>query len=210
MTKVIGSELEVVDKIGELTQGIGLDQLPVDNTQSSPTQVSEETIGTFTTIADQIPTGTGDAGKITVNFGVGGSTTGSEFTMAPTGEISVNAQSLGLQYRFVVGMRMGRTGASGISLLLIRFMYAPDGIKANAFQVSGSFSVQVDNPNTTWREVFDINFAPAVGSMSFVEFARDESGNDSGNIQAEQPTGTLSGWAEVASARYIIIKQNVV
>lgn len=170
--------------------------------------VETQTLGTFETSVVQTPTGLGAAGVITVNYGTGGSTDGGEFDVAGTGVISVNEASGGAQYNFEVGLRIGRAGAAGISIPVIRFMYSPDGIVGNAVQVGGTFSVEIEDANTTWREFFDIDFAPVVGSVVFVQFARDPAGANSGGIQAPQPTGDISDWNPVATAR-IEIKRRV-
>ncbi len=211
MARLFGDTQSEPSPIGEVTQGLGFEQLPVsDQPVSNPTRIINETIGAFSTELSQAPTGTGASGKIMINFGVGGNTTGDEFTMLPNGVVGPNAESLGLEYKFRIGLRLSRSSSPGVSILLLRFMYADDGIIENAIQVSGSFSVQIDNANTTWREVFDVNFTPTIGSVSFIEFARDEAGDDSGELNAQQPTGTLNSWSPVASARYEIIKQTVV
>jgi len=210
MTRLFGDAEAVTTQIGEVTQGIGLEQLPVqESPEPSPTRVLNNEIGSFETMAVQGPTGLGAAGVITINYGAGGSTTGGEFDVSAAGVITTNPASLDIEYRFIVGLRIGRTGGGGISIPLLRFMYAPDGIIGNAVQVGGTFSVEIDDPDTTWREVFDLNFAPVDGSVIFIEMARDEAGNNSGQLQAQQPTGTLSGWNDVATARLQIIRQDL-
>ena len=170
-------------------------------------RVEDEEIGLFETSVTQTPSGDGLAGGIVINYGVGGDTLDGEYTVASDGVVLTNEPSGGRQNRFKIGLRIGRSGAAGIAIPIIRFMYAPDGIVGNAVQVGGSFSVKIEDANTTWREAFDIGFAPVVGSVFFIEFFRDEAGNDSGELQAPQPTGTLAGLNPVATARLEIIKR---
>lgn len=209
--RLFGDTQVVTEKIGEVTQGIGFDQLPVqEQAVAAPTRIVNETIASFETIVEQSPTGLGSAGAIFINYGAGGNSSGNEFTVSPTGDIIANANALGIEYRFRIGVRIGRSGAAGLSIPLIRFLYAADGSPGSLVQIGGTFGVEVDDPNTTWREVFDLNFAPAVGSLIRVEFARDEAGTDSGSLQAPQPTATLAGWNPVASSRLEIIRQDLV
>lgn len=211
MSRLFGDTEVATTPIGEVTQGIGFEQLPVqEQSIVNPTRMVNNTIGTFETTSTQAPTGLGSAGVIIVNYGAGGSTSGNEFTVSAGGDIVANPESLGIEYRYRIGLRMGRTGAGGISVPLIRFLYSADGNPGSLVQVGGTFSREVDNANTIWREVFDLNFAAAIGSLIRIEFARDESGSNSGDIQANQPTGTLSGWNPVASARLDIIRQDLV
>jgi len=69
--------------------------------------------------------------------------------------------------------------------------------------------MQIDDSDTTWREVFDVDFAPAVGSIVSIEMYRDDAGNNSGQLQASQPTGTLSGLNPVATARVEILSGKI-
>ena len=211
MPRIFGDENAVDDKIAEVTQGIGLEQVPVQNSSApGATRVELVEIGSFETTTTQNPTGQGDAGKITINYGAGGSTSGGEFTVNANGVTDVNAPAAGIQYNYMVGLRIGRTGAPGVAVPLLRFMYAADGIIGNAVQVGGSYSVEIDDGNTIWREAFDLDFTPAVGSLFFVEMARDESGNNSGGLIARQPTGTIASWNPVSVARISIRRRDVI
>ncbi len=211
MTRLFGDTNLVDDQIAEVTQGIGFEQLPVQaSAAATPSQIINETIGQFETIATQSTTGIGNAGKIKVNYGAGGTTTNSEFTVDALGNITTGANALGLEYRIQIDVRIGRSGAAGVSVPLIRLMYAADGVEGNAVQLGSTFSVEIDDPDTVWRESFDLDLAPAVGSLLFVEFARDESGNNSGDILAVQPSGTLAAWNPAASSRVTFIKRNLV
>ena len=214
MTKLFGNDGDASPKIAEVTQGIGFEQLGVEGIPDpappvDPIVVTDD-LGLFESFSTQDPTGGGDAGKIIVNYGTGGSTINGEFTVNPDGTCITNPPSNGEQYQFRIVFRIGRTGASGNSVPIIRFMYSADGIAANAVQVGSSASVLIDDDDTVWREVFDINFAPEVGSVFFVEFARDEAGSNSGSIMAPQPTGTLSSWNSVPTSRMLIRKAIVV
>ena len=175
-----------------------------------PTRSELVLIGSFETPTPQVLTATGDIGKQSVIFGAGGTTSGGEFTVDPSGIVTTNAPASGFQYQYVIGLRIGRAGSPGVSIPLVRFMYAADGIVGNAVQVGGTFSVEIDDPDTTWKEVFNFSFTPAIGSVGFVEIARDEAGHNSGNLQCPQPTGTLSTWNPVAVARIEISLNSLV
>lgn len=162
------------------------------------TPVTTREIGSFSTTATQNPTGQGAAGVIKVNFGAGGTTSGGELTLAATGIITTNIELP--EYFIEITARIGRETAAGIAIMHGRLMYAADGIEGNAVQVGSTSTTEMDDANTIWRERFELRFSPAVGSIFWLEFARDESGNDSGGILTQQPTGTLAGWNESNSA----------
>ncbi len=164
-------------------------------------------IGQFSTSVTQNPTARGDAGKIRVNFGAGGSTTGNELTVARDGTITSNVGDV--QYLVEITIRVGRTGFSGVSILHGRLMYAADGVEANAVQVSSTSTTELDDSDTIWRERFELALEPASGSKFWIEFARDESGNNSGGILTQQPTATLSGWNASNSASITFYKVGI-
>ena len=211
MSRLFGDEQAVTEKIGEVTQGIGFDQLPVQREAApNPIRIVNTEIGSFETTETQSPTGVGSGGAIYINYGDGGTTSGNEFSVSASGDIVANAESLGVEYRFRIGVRIGRDTAPGVAIPLIRFLYAANGNPESLVQVGGTFGVKVDDGNTIWREVFDINVAPAIGSLIRIQLARDEGGNNAGSLQAPQPTATLSEWNPVASARIEIIRQDLV
>jgi hypothetical protein len=155
-------------------------------------------IGEFSTSETQEPTGRGDSEKIRVSFGAGGSTSGGELTLASNGTITCNTDNI--QYLVEIIVRVGRTGSFGISVLHGRLMYASDGVEANAVQLGSTTTTELDNGATIWRERFELMLEPASGSKLWIEFARDESGGNSGAILTQQPTATLAGWNESSSA----------
>ena len=179
---------------------------------STSLSVEYTNIVTFASTATQSPTGLGSAGKVQVSFGAGGTTSGGEFTIDPDGTINTNLN--GIQYTFDIVIRPARLGASGISIVMARFLYSADGTRTDTVQVGDTFSVEIDNANTIWRESFNGTFSPAVGSQLWLEVARDEAGDDSGELRADQPTGTLvadaPAWNQVATARVEISKLSVV
>lgn len=164
--------------------------------------VKQDSIGQFSTSLTQTPTGLGAPGAITVHFGAGGSTSGGEFDVDSSGVITCNMNTI--QYNFELGMRIRRSGASQVSNMVARMLYAEDGV--NFVQVGGTFGARIDAPDTVWRESFSIKFSPKVGSKIKFEVARDEAGNNSGEIGTFQPTGTLSSWNPVNSASLDILK----
>lgn len=163
-----------------------------------------EEIGTFSTTTTQSPTGLGDAGKIRISMGAGGSTANGEFTIAPDGLITCIKN--GIQYSFNLTVRMERSGSVGVSEIMGRFMYAVDGVEANAVQVLDSFAVRIDDADTIWREQFEIRFSPVVGSVLWFEVARNPGSNNSGQIGTTQPAGDLSGWTPSNSVSLTIGK----
>jgi hypothetical protein len=137
-----------------------------------------------------------------MTFGAGGNTTGGEFTIAPSG--SITTLKGGVQYRFDLVLRLGRTSAAGISEIMGRLMYAEDGIEANGTQVGGSFAVEIDDPNTIWREEFNINIRPKTGSLIWFEMARNNGSNDSGGLLTYPFAGDLASWNPTPTASLTI------
>ena len=172
---------------------------------SSRANVSDINIGEFTTMDSQEPTGLGDANKIIIHYGVGGQTSGGEFTVHPTGEVECHKNNT--QYIFDATLRFMRDGSGGVSELLARIMYAPDGV--NYFQVGDTFGALVDNDKTVWREGFVVRFSPFVGSKLKVELARNNGSHNSGGIGTFQPIGDLSGWNPICTTSLDILKAEI-
>lgn len=166
--------------------------------KAEPQNVELKTLGIFATAATQTPTGLGDAGKIRVNFGPGGDTVDGEFTVAPDGLVTCNKNSI--QYDFRLSFRVARNGGAGVSEIIGRFMYAADGVEANAIQVGDTFAVKIDDDDTVWRESFELRFSPAAGSVIWFEVARNPGSNNSGQLETVQPGGDLSGWRQSNTA----------
>tara|TARA_R110000796_G_scaffold119202_2_gene233391 strand:+ start:165 stop:662 length:498 start_codon:yes stop_codon:yes gene_type:complete len=159
-------------------------------------------LGEFNSQVDQNPTGLGIANVINITYGVGGSTSGGEFDLDALGVITCNMNSI--QYNFNIVIRISRSGAGGVSELMARMMYAPDGI--NYVQVGSSFGARVDDADTVWRENFSLNFSPAVGSKIFLELARNNGSSNSGGLGTFQPIGDLATWNQINSATLRISK----
>lgn len=154
-------------------------------------------IGEFSTPDPQPLAGSGAANAIKVKVG-DGTTTGGE--IAVNGTTKINTCNVAGEYILTISVRVQRSGSVGASIIVGRMMYAPDGIEANAVQAGGTYSAEVDDSDTTWREFFFRPATLAAGSIFWFEFARDEAGNNSGDIGANQPTASLAAWSPVASA----------
>lgn len=165
-----------------------------------PVAVANErvTLGSFATTATQNPTGTGSSGVIRINFGTGG-TIGNAVTVAPDGTFTIGSATEQLRMEFVI--RIGRTGGAGVAILHGRAMYAEDGIEANAVQLGDTLTIELDDADTIWREYIPLTLDPVDGAKLWFEIARDESGNNSGGLLTEQPSGTLSGWNQSDTAQ---------
>jgi hypothetical protein len=164
--------------------------------------VTQVSLGSFESQSNQSPTGAGQSGAITIDFGAGGSTTGSEFTVDGAGIVTCNMNSI--QYDFEVTLRIARSGSSSNSEIMARMMYAPDGI--NYAQAGSTFGVMIDDDDTVWRENFSLKFSPAVGSKLFIELARNNGASNSGGLGSFQPSGDLSSWNAINTASLEIFK----
>ena len=153
-------------------------------------KVSREFLGEFSTESDQDPTGLGYSQRIRVNFGAGGNTVDDEFTISPDGFIECLKNSI--QYNFDAEFRFKRTSGGGESLLVGWLMYAEDGVEANAVQLGRTFQALIDDAKAVFREEFLFSFSPSVGSLMWIEIARDESFNNNGGIGIEPITGSLA------------------
>lgn len=158
--------------------------------------VYENQIGDFRTSDTQSPSGLGDANKVIVHYGAGGNTSGNEFSLGADGILTCNANSK--QYRFNLVISYIRSGSAGISELLTRMMYAPNGI--DFVQVGGTSALRINDTDTVWREEFAVMFSPAVGSKLKIEVARNNGSVDAGDIGIYQPSGDLTGWNPAPSA----------
>lgn len=191
--------------VSELESLSGNDRLSYSAIKEVPA-LTKLRLGSFGTTATQSPLGAGDANKIKINFGAGG-TIPSYLTLNSNGVVDFLVG--GKQIMIESTVRVGRSGFPGEAILHGRAMYASDGIEANAVQVGSTFTIKVDDASTIWREEFHLEITPLLNAKLWFEFARDESGNDSGDIVTQQPTGTLSsgGWGNSNSAEisfYII------
>jgi hypothetical protein len=160
--------------------------------------IEKKELGTFSSLVAQNPTGLGVAGIIKITFGAGGDTDNGEFTVAPTGVITTNKG--GIQYNLDLVTRIGRIGAAQTSEIMGRLMYAEDGVELNATQVGTSFSVLVDDPDTIWREEFNLTLRPATGSVLWFEIARNNGSSDSGGLLSYAFSGDLSSWEPTPTA----------
>ena len=165
-------------------------------------------LGEFKTSIAQTPSGLGDAGKIRINFGTGGSTSGGEVTVAADGLITFATSDI--QYRFDTLFAINRTSEPLEARLVGRMMFAADGIEANAVQLGDTFAVEVADANSTWREEMKIEIKAVAGAILWFNLARDESGIDEGGLEVYQPSGTLSGWDTAPTARLRINKAIIV
>lgn len=171
--------------------------------------VERESLGLFASSATQNPTGSGQSSIIQVEFGDGGITANGEFTVASDGTITCNEGGKPYEFEFV--LRLERTGLIGVSELMARLMYAPDGNPANAVQVKNTFGVRLNNQNTIWREGVKVDARPVTGSIFFVQLARNPGTVvEAGGIGAFQPTGDLSDWNQINSASIEISRYKVV
>ena len=83
-------------------------------------------------------------------------------------------------------------------------MYADDGL--NYVQIGSSFGARVDDADTVWRERFNLDFSPSVGSKIYLELARNNGSSNSGGLGTFQPSGDLAVWNQINSASLAISK----
>ena len=139
--------------------------------------------------ATQTPSGSGV--PLQVEFGPAQGTGSDPVQIDASGNITFNQAGT---YRVTVIVTPARDTSSGVALLLLRALI-------NASQIGNAIGIEMDDDDTTLALQFSIelNGIVATDVLTF-EFARDEDGNDSGELRGITPTGALSGWGATPSA----------
>lgn len=107
------------------------------------------------------------------------------------GLMTVQAGGSG-HYLFSVTLNVGRTGAAGVSNIFMR-------ARVNSVQAGISRFVQLDNANTKIEVQYDAPAFLSAGDEFDMQFLRDSSGNNSGELA--EHFATPGGWNVAPSAR---------
>lgn len=126
----------------------------------------------------QEPTGKGTALSLKIKFGPAKGTVFDPLMIDVDGKTTVNKSGL---YRFKVALQYGRTGASGISLLLFGVMI--QGVQAGKTVIS-----KLNNPNEDKFFENDTWIFLSAGTELTFELMRDEVGDNSGGLFGFSPT----------------------
>lgn len=141
--------------------------------------------------ADQQPAGLGIANAINVEFGAAIGTGGDPVQMDVNGQLTFNTAGL---YRIKVVFQFGRTGSSGTSEILFRFLV--DGV-----QLGRTVGVKLGNADDLRYIDIDNWFNVPLGATLDTQVMRDNAGNNSGGLFQTIPTDEGAGtWADVPCA----------
>lgn len=130
------------------------------------------------TASSQQPTGTDT--PLQVEFGVAQSTT--DIDISAAGAITFKTAG---KYIISPFFQYGRTGATGTSVLLNRYL-------VNGTQIGASLGANLDNANTLVPWSSSVQFTANTNDVMTIEIMRDSAGNDSGGLFAVTPTA--AGW----------------
>ena len=140
---------------------------------------------------DQQPVGTGIANAINVEFGPAIGTGGDPVQMDVNGQVTFNTGGL---YRIKVVFQFGRTGASGTSEVLFRFL-------VNSVQLGRSVGIKLGNSDDLRYIDIDNWFNVPDGATLDTQVMRDAAGNDSGGLFQTIPTDEgVNTWNDVPCA----------
>ena len=141
--------------------------------------------------ADQQPTGLGISNSINVEFGAAIGTPSDPVEMDVDGMLTFNKGGL---YRIKVVFQFGRSGASGTSEVLFRFLI-------NGAQLGRSVGTKLGNSDDLRYIDIDNWFNVPEGSTLVTQIMRDSSGSDSGGLFQTIPTDEGAGtWSNVPCA----------
>jgi hypothetical protein len=141
--------------------------------------------------ASQEPTGLGIANSINVEFGAAIGTGSDPVEMDVNGLLTFNDTGL---YRIKIVFQFGRTGQSGNSEILFRFLI-------NGVQLGRSVGAKLGNADDLQYIDIDNWFNVPAGTTLATQIMRDNSGDDSGGLFRTLPTNEGAGtWNDVPCA----------
>jgi hypothetical protein len=186
MAKIIGSEVLLNTRIGEVTQGLGFELLPVEG---NPIGAGEKLIAE--SVADQNPTGLDT--PLQVEFGPAQNT--DALDLASDGTLTIKETGVYLVFSTYYYSRTSSTGEAHFFIRLLK-----DGVQ----QGNPLGIVQTDDDITT--PIFLSATVAIEGTVPIdytVECVRDGGGVDSGGLRSIAST---IGWGQTPSARIRVIK----
>lgn len=182
--KLFGSADPVVTSLGDMTQGIGHDLVPVDSASPSGQQdVVEINVLSAASYVDQEPVGTDAPLQLTL----GPAQTTPHFDLDAAGAITVLQAG---PYSFRIRMQFGRTSNPSVAIMFARLLI--NGVQAGDSAYSSSSNSSDSEPAT-----FSGDIELDVGDIVSLEIVRDSQGENSGGLYAQTPT--LGDWADAPS-----------
>jgi len=145
---------------------------------------------------DQIPTGLDSTTQVT--FGAAQGTVSDPVMIDAAGLVTINEDIDSLALRTLVSF--GRTGGASVSELFFRSVI-------NGVVYSTPLGVKIDSANITQIVFVSNDLALPAGTTISIEFVRDPSGHNSGQLIALTPTA--AGWNDTAASANIVISRTV-
>lgn len=145
---------------------------------------------------DQIPAGIDVTTQVT--FGPAQGTALDPIMLDANGLITINEDIDALTFRTLVAF--GRTGGAGASEIFFRSVI-------NGAVYSTPIGVKITSADVTQIVFISNDLALPAGTTISIEFVRDPSGNNSGQLLALSPTAT--GWNDTAASANIAISRTV-
>lgn len=140
-------------------------------------------------ITTQEPSGLGVARQVTF----GSYATNAIVTLEADGEVLFKADG---HYHAEVRLQVGRIGATGVSLFLVRCL-------KNDVQYGGGSAFKLDNSDVLFPCVAILHLDMETDDTLKFQIMRDPSGHNSGGLYMTDPS---DGWADIPSANITITK----
>ena len=199
---LIGADSEQIKHDAETVSQALVNRPTFDEISTSPL-LKSQVIANFQDATKQEPTGLGIDGMVTVKFGPAMSSNDNELSIDENGIITFDVDD---NFNFYFTTHASRSGNGPEAILLVRLMYAADGIVENAVQISNTGIMGLIDKKVHGKQNYHLDLDVVAGSKMWVEMARDEAGDDDGYIDTLQPSGTLASWNQTTSAVCIISK----
>lgn len=171
--------------------GVGIGAIGVGDFNPTTDMAIERIIEGVSAATDQQPTSTGIANAINVEFGPAIGSGSDPVQIDVNGQVTFNKGGL---YRIKVAFQFGRTGSSGTSQILFRFLVA-------GVQLGRTVGIKLGNADDLRYIDIDNWFNVSDGVTLVTQVMRDNSGNNSGGLFQTLPTDEgASTWNDVPSA----------
>lgn len=133
---------------------------------------------------NQFPTGLGPSNAIQIEFGVAQFGPTDPVQIDVNGSITFNEGGL---YRVKIAAQIGRSGAAGVSEVLLRALI-------NGVQAGRTVAAKLENANSLTPYTDEAWLNIPAGVVVTYEMMRDESGNDSGGLVGVDVTVEPGSW----------------
>ena len=144
----------------------------------------ERLLNATSVASNQDPTGIGPSNAIQIEFGPAQFGPSDPVQIDVNGTITFNETGL---YRVKSAAQIGRTGAAGVSELLLR-------VKVNGAQSGRTIAAKLENANSIMPFIDEAWLNIPSGTVIVYEIMRDASGNNSGGLVGQDVTVVAGSW----------------